>query len=92
MVWPVTYPDRSEARNTAAPATSSTCPSRPSGTVSAVRACRAAGSSSPLAAASRAMPSVQVMSGARALTRIPCGASSNAAVFVKLRTPALAAA
>jgi hypothetical protein len=33
-----------------------------------------------------------VTSGARQLTRIPCGASSRAAVFVTLTTPALAAA
>ena len=38
------------------------------------------------------MPSVSVMSGARALTRMPCGANSSAAVLVKLITPAFAAA
>ena len=37
-------------------------------------------------------PSVMVTSGARQLTRMPWGASSSAAVFVRLTTPALAAA
>ena len=38
------------------------------------------------------VPSVRVTSGASALTRMPCGASSRAAVWVRLMTPALAAA
>src|SRR5262245_32618458 len=39
-----------------------------------------------------ARPSVRQMSGATALTRMPCGASSSASVRVRLTTPALAAA
>jgi 3-oxoacyl-[acyl-carrier protein] reductase len=39
-----------------------------------------------------ALGPVSVISGARALTRMPCRANSNAADLVKLITPALAAA
>ncbi len=66
----------SDARKTAAPAISSTCPGRPIGMPGAV-----SGDSAPPDISTS--PSVRVRSGgASAFTRMPCGDSSNDAVCV----------
>src|SRR4249920_2562982 len=76
IVWPVTYDDRRDARNTATPPASETSPRRPSGVAASVAATHAASSGSSDAAASRVV-SVQWARGAMQFTRIPAGASSN---------------
>jgi hypothetical protein len=84
MVWPVMYDAASLARKAITSATSFASPTRPSGVPDS-----AAVRHSSLAT-TISVSGVRIMPGATAFTRT-AGASSTAAVWVRLRTPALAA-
>src|SRR6185312_4226658 len=84
MLAPVTYAALSLARNRATLTTSAGVPSRPNGTLAAIRCMGWAGS-----AISSCPPSVSIIPGLIALTRIPCAAPSAASCLVAPITPAL---
>src|SRR5712691_2992020 len=85
MVCPVTNEAASEQSQTTASAISSGCPIRPTGSLAIIRAIRS-GSCIPCA-----VIGVAIYPGQTQLTRIPCCAYSNAAVFVRPTTPCLLA-
>ena len=83
MMMPVTYAASSEARKSAAPATSRGVPTRPSGTPSRMRATRAS--------SVRGFMPVRIQPGPMQLTRMPCAPNSTAMPLVSMRTPPLLA-
>src|SRR5712691_12949748 len=85
MVCPVTNDAASEQSHTTASAISSGVPTRPIGSLAMMRALRS-GLLKPLS-----VMGVWITPGQTQLTRIPCCAYSNAAVFVSPTTPCLLA-